>query len=162
LDVLPLWLVPNAVALPIGDGLQHPHQGLHEVLMYFLLQNLVQKVTLEKSLQILIFRPYILHLFTKYYQNCFRGLGVKAILAVFYPKNCQVSIFFAKIPRARNTHSTNLYVLQLKKKIFLAPTECLFLISRKRLQKKVLFFNISPMASPTHSKNFSACNFYER
>jgi hypothetical protein len=32
LDVLSLWLVLYVVALPIGDGLQHPHQGLHEVL----------------------------------------------------------------------------------------------------------------------------------
>ncbi len=32
LDVLLLWLVLYVVALPIGDGLQHPHQALHEVL----------------------------------------------------------------------------------------------------------------------------------
>jgi hypothetical protein len=32
LDVLSLWLVLYVVALPIGDGLQHPHQGPHEVL----------------------------------------------------------------------------------------------------------------------------------
>jgi hypothetical protein len=30
--VLTLWLVLYVVALPIGDGLQHSHQGLHEVL----------------------------------------------------------------------------------------------------------------------------------
>jgi hypothetical protein len=32
LDVLSLWLVLYVIALPTGDGLQHPHQGLHEVL----------------------------------------------------------------------------------------------------------------------------------
>ncbi len=31
LDVLPLWLVLYVVALPIGDDLQRPRQGIHEV-----------------------------------------------------------------------------------------------------------------------------------
>jgi hypothetical protein len=59
LDVPILWQVLYVVALPIGDGLQHPYQGLHKVLQLLPPLNLVQKVILEKSLQIHIFRPYI-------------------------------------------------------------------------------------------------------
>jgi hypothetical protein len=46
-------------ALPIGDGLQHSHQGLHEVLQLLPPLKSCSKVILEKSLQIIIFRPYI-------------------------------------------------------------------------------------------------------
>jgi hypothetical protein len=59
LDVLPLWLVLYVVALPIGDGCSILIRDSMRFFRYFLLSNLVQKVILEKSEQILIFRPYI-------------------------------------------------------------------------------------------------------
>jgi hypothetical protein len=65
------------VALPIGDDLQRPHQGIHEVLQVLPPLKSFSKNDFEKSLQIPIFRLYIFASFTKFDQNCFYSLGVK-------------------------------------------------------------------------------------
>jgi hypothetical protein len=39
-----------------------------------------------------------LHLFTKFCQNCFCGLGVKELFSIFYPTNCHVTVFFLQNP----------------------------------------------------------------
>jgi hypothetical protein len=82
LDVLPLWLVLYVVALPLVMACSILIRDSMKFFRYFLLSNLVQKVILEKSLKILIVRPYIFASFTKFYQNCFSGLGVKAFFSI--------------------------------------------------------------------------------
>ncbi len=110
-------------------------RGSMSFFRYFLLSNLVQKVILEKSLQILILGLTVLHLFTKFYQNYSCSLGVKAFFTqkivkcqFFYKKPCQIkcfSLITMKIrqhySKAGHTHSKNLNALQLKTKIFLGP-----------------------------------------
>jgi hypothetical protein len=97
LDVLPLWLVLYEVALPVGDDLQHPHQGLLEVLQVLLPLKSCSKCDFREKFakyRYLFLGLTFVHLFAKFDQNDFCGLGIKAFLAFFYPKNCQVSIFF--------------------------------------------------------------------
>jgi hypothetical protein len=100
LDVLPLWLVLYEVALPIGNDLQHPHQGLLEVLQVFLpLKSCSKYDFTEKFAKYLFFGLTFLHLFAKFDQNDFCGLGNKALLAfLFTPKivKCQFFYFFKK------------------------------------------------------------------
>jgi hypothetical protein len=63
------------VAHPIGDGLQPHEQGhrkVHQVPHHL---NLVQNVTLQKILYYRFQGLVILHLFTKFNQNCSSGLG---------------------------------------------------------------------------------------
>jgi hypothetical protein len=55
LDVLSLWLVLYVVALPIGNGLQHPHQGLHEVLQVILPLESYSKSDFREKLEITYF-----------------------------------------------------------------------------------------------------------
>jgi hypothetical protein len=46
-------------ALPIGDGQQHPHQGLHEVLQVLLPLKSCTKSDFREKFAKLIFKPYI-------------------------------------------------------------------------------------------------------
>jgi hypothetical protein len=55
LDVLSLWLVLYVVALPIGNGLQHPYQGLHEVLQVILPLETYSKSDFREKLEITYF-----------------------------------------------------------------------------------------------------------
>jgi hypothetical protein len=100
LDVLPLWLVLYEVALPVGDDLQHPHQGLLEVLQVLLPFKSCSKYDFrEKLAKYLFFGLTFLHLFAKFDQNYFCGFGNKALLAfLFTPKivKCQFFFFFQK------------------------------------------------------------------
>jgi hypothetical protein len=66
------------VALPISDGLQHPHQGLHEVLQVLPLLKSCSKSDFGEKFALLIFRTYIFTSFHQVLSNCFCGLGVKA------------------------------------------------------------------------------------
>jgi hypothetical protein len=69
------------LALPSGDGLQPPRQGLHEVDQVLPpLKSCSKRDFADKFAAFLGLT--ILHLFTKSYQNCFGG--------------CRVSICFAK------------------------------------------------------------------
>jgi hypothetical protein len=82
MDVLPLSLVLYVDALPIGEGLQHPHQGLLEVLQVLPpLESCLKSDFREKLTNTYLEALLVLHLFTKFYQNCFCGLGGKAFLA---------------------------------------------------------------------------------
>ncbi len=92
-----------------------------------LLSNFVQKVILEKSLQILIFRTYIFSSFHQVLSKFVCGLRVKVFdcqLFVqitlqnkkFYSHNSEK--FVSIILTAGHTHSKNLSALQLKQHFF--------------------------------------------
>ncbi len=95
MDVLPLWLVLYEVALPVGDDLQPPHQGLLEVLQVILPLKSCSKCDFrEKFAKYLLLGLTFLHLFAKFDQNDFCGLGNKAFLAFLFTPKIVVSIFF--------------------------------------------------------------------
>jgi hypothetical protein len=108
---------------------------------------------LEKSLQILFLGLTFVHLFTKFYQNCCCGLGVKAFFSISLPeklpcqlfckKPCQIKSFslitrklVSIILRAGHTLCNILNALQLKKK-FVLPYR-VFLFHEKSCKKNVL------------------------
>jgi hypothetical protein len=68
------------VSLLIGDGLQHPHQGLHEVLQVFPpLKSCSKSDFREKFANTYFIGLTFLHLFTKFLSNIYCSLGVKAL-----------------------------------------------------------------------------------
>ncbi len=122
-----------------------------------------------------------MHLFANFFfQNCFCGLGVKVFFSILYPKNCQVSICFAKKPcqiksfslitkkfvsnilRAGHTHSKNLNALQLKKNLFV-PFQVSFFHFIKSLQKRFSPTTKKILHHQPKGKPHTQCyNFYER
>jgi hypothetical protein len=59
-------------------------------------------VILEKSLQILIFRPYIFASFHQVLSKLLDGLGVKALFSIFLPKILQsVNILQKTLPNKK-------------------------------------------------------------
>ncbi len=74
LDVLLLRLVLYVVALPTGDGLQPPHQGLHEVHQVLPPLILSIKWFYSQGFCYLFLGLTILHLFTMFFLNWCSGL----------------------------------------------------------------------------------------
>jgi hypothetical protein len=86
------------VALPIADGLQHPHQGIHEVLQVLPpLKSCSKSDFRGKFVNTYFLGLTFLHLFTKYNKNLFCGLGVKAFFKHFFTqKLSSVNLFCEK------------------------------------------------------------------
>ncbi len=79
LIVLLLWLDFYVAVLANGDDLQPPYQGFHEVHQVLPPLKSCSKSDFKDNFENDYFLGLtILHLFTKFYQNCFSGLKVKA------------------------------------------------------------------------------------
>jgi hypothetical protein len=84
------------VGLPIGNGLHHPHQALHEVLQVLPPRKSCSKSDFRKVCKYLLLGLMSLHLFIKFYQNYFCGLGVKAFFEFFIQKIVKCQLFCKK------------------------------------------------------------------
>jgi hypothetical protein len=85
-----VFLVLSLVANPISDGLQPPHQGLHEVYQVLPPLKSCTKGDFVDKFAVLIPRPYNFASFHQVFiKNCY-GLGV------FLPKKLSNADFFAE------------------------------------------------------------------
>jgi hypothetical protein len=87
------------VALPIGDDLQPPHQEPHEVHEVVPPLKSCSKSDFINKLANILLGLTILHLFTRFYQQCCNGVGVKAF---FFAKKLSCHFFHKKL--SKNIH----------------------------------------------------------
>ncbi len=99
LDVLPLWLVLYLVALFIGDGLQHPHQGLYEVLQVLLPLISCSKSDFREKFANMDFQALHFCIFSpSFIKIVYVVQELKHLFSLFYPKKLSSVILLSTKP----------------------------------------------------------------